>query len=152
MALQDTLESLNCGSVNTPLVLNIGEDTVNDVNLVIAYLGFSSLQCQNEGIPFLCLYLFGGACASTSMGPAIQPTRSQCKRIMQTLCSSEWALAESFDLVPSCEIFPEEQVSCQAQGGSGFGSSAENGTGSGLEPKDALLSPLGKFIPLCQSY
>lgn len=107
-ALKESLQSQNCHSEGTPLVLRDSE--VMGQQLISALELFASQECRDVGIPLLCMYLFG-VCSSS--GVSLQPTSSQCKSARDDLCNDAWVLAQGFGAdLPDCDNFPVEQVSC----------------------------------------
>ena len=107
-ALENTLDSLNCDSGASPLVLH-GDQELSARQL-IPFLDQSPPQCREAAIPLLCLHLFG---LCNSSGVSIEPTSGQCRDVRDSLCRVEWQTATSlgFDL-PDCDSFPEEQAFC----------------------------------------
>jgi len=76
----------------------------------------ANAQCMEEALPFFCLFLFG--LCENSEAP-IQPTRSECERLQNSICRREWITAKAFRLghiLPNCSSFPEEKILCHNNG------------------------------------
>ena len=69
-------------------------------------------QCQQDAIPFICLY--GFPICSQLEREVYLPTKEECERITTTTCRVEFNLALSFgfgDLLPKCNLLPSSSES-----------------------------------------
>ena len=67
----------------------------------------ASVECQQDAVPFLCLY--GFPIFSCLEQQVILPTREECQRITTTTCQVEFNLAVRIgfsDLLPDCNELP----------------------------------------------
>ena len=67
----------------------------------------ASAECQQDVIPFLCLYGFP-LCSSMDQ-QLILPTEEECERIRSTTCQVEYDLAILLgfgNLLPDCNLLP----------------------------------------------
>ncbi len=109
---------MECDSGGTPLVLRDEESTARQLTAGFSFLN-PSPECEEEVVPFLCLFLFG---LCDSSGVSLQPTSGQCEHLRDGVCSTEWSTALSIGVdLPDCNSFPAEQASCPDQSGSGSG-------------------------------
>ena len=117
---QEELQSIkNCLLSNDesshPLVAT--ESGLKDAESALATVArYASHTCAVEVKPFLCLHFFG-LCDPYS-GVSYQPTASQCKKLRDQICSTEWQFAVAFGLVlPDCDMeFSDEDLPCDTGG------------------------------------
>ena len=64
-----------------------------------------SQQCRDAVLPFMCLYTF--PLCDNITGHLYQPTRDECVRVSEQVCSHEWNLTTQLGyqhLLPDCEM------------------------------------------------
>ena len=81
----------------------------NFIQCFYVFLGvFASEKCQEDVIPFVCLYVFP-LCSSLDQ-QLILPTKEECERISTTTCQMEFNLAVGTEgishFIPYCDLLP----------------------------------------------